>query len=138
MSIKDLDVTIVSGIATAVGSVMTWLGLRKYEQQRAISDVEKNTKINNVDGDKALIDQLDLLLNKVAAMSQMLYKLQEELHHLNTKEFNYKSAIFRIRLICQELGKDSEVFIKKIEEILKELKIDIDERINRREDQEHS
>ncbi len=117
-------VVLISTLFTSIGALITWILTKKHEQNRAVSLSKKETKVNNVEGDTALINQLDLLLKKVADMSEAMLKVQEQISDLSNREFSYKAAFHRLTLLCDEVCTDAEFCKLKIKKVLTELKIE--------------
>lgn len=114
---------LIVGIFTGAGSFVGWVQMRKYNKEKDISQNRKETKINNVDGDAALINQLDSLLVKVTALSETVVRVQSELSDMKNKVSSYKSAIHRMFLLCDEVCKDADFCKGKIKSILKQLNL---------------
>lgn len=110
-------------VLVSAGGLGTWLYMAKYNKNKNISSAVKDTKVNNVDGDKALVDQLDMLLSKVAAMSESMLKVQAELSELTNLIYSYKSAIRRMKANCNEFCKDAEFCRRCIDNILIDLNL---------------
>lgn len=120
-------VLLISTLFTSIGAFITWVLTRKYEQKKVVSLTKKETKINNVEGDTALINQLDLLLKKVADMSEAMLKVQEQISELSEREYSYKAAFHRLTLLCDEVCTDAEFCKMKIKKVLTDLKLEQDE-----------
>jgi hypothetical protein len=116
-------VSTVGGLITGMAGVWGWLKFRKNNEDKTLSELKKETKVNNVDGDTALINQLDVLLAKVTVMADIQIKIQTELTTMQNKELSYKSAFHRMLLLCDEVCDKSEFCKGKINEILTELKL---------------
>lgn len=125
MSIENINgwYVFITSVATGVGALVTWFLTVRHIQENSISKNRKETKVNNVDGDAALIAQLDTLLAKVTVMAEVQLKIQAELAALQNKELSYKSAFHRLKLLCDEVCKDSMFCKGKIDTILKELNL---------------
>ncbi len=114
---------LITGIITGIGGFLAWIKLRKYNEAKDISQSKKETKFNNVDGDTALVNQIDLLLIKITALSDVIIKIQTELSIMKDKELSYKSAFHRLTLLCDEVCKDAVFCKSKIQQILTDLKL---------------
>lgn len=115
--------SILNIVIAGIGGFITWLYMSKYEKKKNIASAVKETKVNNVDGDKALIEQLDILLLKVATMSESMLKVQAEVSELTNVHYSYRSAIHRIKLKCDEFLKDADSCKDCIDKILSELNL---------------
>ncbi len=120
---SSLIISTISGIATGMVGVWGWFKFRKRNQEKTLSEIKKETKVNNVDGDTALINQLDILLVKVSVMAEIQIKIQTELAILQNKELSYKAAFHRMLLLCDEVCENSEFCKSKINAILTDLKL---------------
>lgn len=121
--LSSLIISTISGIITGIVGVWGWLKFRKRNEDKTLSEIKKETKINDVDGDTALINQLDTLLTKVTVMADIQIKIQTELTILQNKELSYKSAFHRMLLLCDHVCDKSEFCKTKINEILTDLKL---------------
>ena len=119
----SLFISTLGGLFTGVAGVWAWLKFRKRNEEKTLSEIKKDTKVNNVDGDTALINQLDILLAKVTVMAEIQIKIQTELAILQNKELSYKSAFHRMLLLCDEVCDKSEFCKGKINSILTDLKL---------------
>ena len=89
-SIKELaELAILISGSGGLGGLFIWLYMVKYEKEKNISAAKKETKVNNVDGDNALVEQIDMLLLKFAAMSDAMVKIQQQLTIATNKEYSY-------------------------------------------------
>lgn len=114
---------LVTGFITGTGSLVTWFLTKRYAQENSISKNRKETKVNNVDGDAALIEQLDTLLAKVSALSEVIVKIQSESAAIKDRELSYRSAFHRLKLLCDEVCTDAAFCKGKIDSILNDLKL---------------
>ena len=120
----------ISSVFTAVGGLITWILMRKHVISKDISLNRKETKINNVDGDTALMNQLDLLLTKVTVLSETVIEVQSQLSALQNKELSYKSAFHRLMLLCDEVCTDASFCKNRIQQVLHDLKLNDDFKSN--------
>ena len=114
---------IITGSIAGIGSILAWLKRKKTNDAKDISQNRKDTKINDVDGDAALINQLDSLLLKVTSLSEVIIKIQTELSIVKDRELSYKSAFHRILLLCDEVCTDTVFCKQTINKILEDLKL---------------
>lgn len=126
------DLNSISGIfqsialivgSSGLGGLFIWLYMVKYDKAKNISLAKRETKINNVDGDNALVEQIDMLLIKFAAMSEAMLKIQEQLHIATNRDYSYESAIHKIKVSCNVFCKDADYCIAKFDKILEDLQL---------------
>ena len=108
---------LLTGIATGIGGLYTWLKLSKVTINKDISEGRKQTKVNDVEGDEAIVRQIDSLLNQISIMSESMLKDKIELSNSKYKEIRYKDALERIKHNCD----DCKLTIDKV---LSDLKLD--------------
>ena len=113
-------------IASIISGGVSYLIHFKLNKKKQKTETEKDIKINSVKGDQALIDQLDSLMDKIASMSVSMIKIQGELTELGKKELSYQTAIHKMRLHCKEFCNDTELCLKCIDRILRELNLNDD------------
>lgn len=114
---------IITGIIAGIGSILAWLKRKKTNDAKDISQNRKDIKVNDVDGDAALINQLDSLLLKVTSLSEVIVKIQTELSIVKDRELSYKSAFHKILLLCDEVCQDTVFCKQTINKILEDLKL---------------
>jgi hypothetical protein len=93
---------LASGIATGIAGFYAWITLRKEVTKRDISEARKLTKVQDVEGDEAIVRQIDLLLNQISLMSENMLKDKIDLSNTKVKEIRYKEAIERIKNSCND------------------------------------
>lgn len=123
-SIKEIAELIILILGSGgLGGVFIWLYMVKYEKEKNISAAKKETKVNNVDGDNALVEQIDMLLLKFAAMSEAMVKIQQQLSIATNTEYSYRTAMHQIELSCKMVCKDADYCIARFDKILQDLKL---------------
>jgi len=123
----------ISTALMGVGGLISWFGLRTYEKTRnkaRISENKKDIKVNSIAGDEAILTQLNDLLNRIALMSGHIHEMQVELNELKEKEIAYKSAFKRLLIACSEICDQSELCKERINNVLEDLNINIDNEID--------
>lgn len=115
--------SLIALIFGGIGSLITWFSMRRLVKKKLISEYRRDEKVNNVEGDSKLIEQLDTLLTKVAEMSEAMLEIQVELNVMKNKELSYKSAFHRLNLLCDEICEKSEFCKEKIRTILEDLNL---------------
>lgn len=115
--------SLIALVCGGIGSLITWFSMRRFVKKKLISEYRRDEKVNNVEGDEKLVGQLDILLNKVAEMSEAMLEIQVELNFMKNKELSYKSAFHRLNLLCDEICEKSEFCKEKIRVILQDLNL---------------
>jgi hypothetical protein len=82
------------------GTLYAFFRHRTNQDKKTTSELKKDTKISDVEGDEAIVKQIDFLLNQIANMSESMLKDKMELASSKTNEIIYKNAITHIRLAC--------------------------------------
>lgn len=122
---------LISTGLVGLGSLISWIGMRKYQKIKAkalISENKRDIKVNSIAGDEAVLEQLNGLLNRIAIMSNSIHTLQVGMNELKEKEISYKSAFKRLLIACTELCDESELCQQRIKNVLEDLDIkNIDE-----------
>ena len=109
----------LSGIFVALGGLFAWLKTTKSKLLKDNSENKKNVKINDVEGNKAMVMQIDYLLNQITLMSDTMLKDKIELSQTKTKEIKYIerenrfiAAIEIIKLACEKCKINTEKILK--------------------------
>jgi hypothetical protein len=113
-------------LCTSIGGLIAWIGVRKFEKNKAISSLRKETKINNVEGDEAILNQLDSLLLRVASMAQVIIEKEKLKSISDTKILAYQSAFNHLRIFCSEFCENPDLCNSKLFEISKKFNLDHD------------
>lgn len=108
--------------ASGLGGFVIWLLMAKTNLVRDKSVANKDTKISNVEGDTAILNQIDELLTRLANMSNVVIKLQEEVTTLRTNSIQRRAIIQRINNICDTYHEQSMRCDDAINSIKNELK----------------
>jgi len=103
---------LINTLFLGVGGVAVWFYTFKYRIRSERSSAKKESKVNDVEGDNAIIEQIDILLKKIATMTEYTLKIQEENAAIKEYSLENKSAIIsasnRITELCGMLSKNSE------------------------------
>jgi len=103
---------LINTLFLGVGGVAVWLYTFRYRVRSERSSAKKESKVNDVEGDNAIIEQIDILLKKIATMTEYTLKIQEENAAIKEYSLENKSAIIsasnRITELCGMLSKNSE------------------------------
>lgn len=105
----------ISGVVVALGSLFIWLKTTKSNVLKDISENKKSIKVNDVEGNKAMVEQIDYLLHQITLMSESMIKDKIELSQTKTKEIKYQDrenrfleAIRMIKLACESCKINTE------------------------------
>lgn len=104
----------ISGIVTGIGTFYAWINLKKYITKQNISESKKISKLSNVEGDEAIVKQIDFLLNQISLMSESMLKDKIAMSESNIKEIRYKEAISRIKQMCNICKINIETVLKDL------------------------
>jgi hypothetical protein len=117
---------LINTLFLGVGGVAVWFYTFKYRIRSERSSAKKESKVNDVEGDNAIIEQIDILLKKIATMTEYTLKIQEENAAIKEYNLSNKSAIIsasnRITELCEMLNKSSEDVKQGILDALDNLK----------------
>ena len=98
----------LGGILSAIGGAYIWIKTTKSKILSDVSENKKSVKLNDVEGNKAMVEQIDYLLNQITLMSDSMLKDKIELSQTKTKEIKYiekesrfQEAIKLIKLSCE-------------------------------------
>jgi len=117
-------ITAIFAIITTCLSGYGGLFLWRQNFAKDKSALIKETKVNSTDGDTALINQLDLLLVKITSLSETVMKVQAELAKEKNINLTWESAVYRLKLKCDEFCKNGVLCKSLIDQITTELKLD--------------
>jgi len=126
---------LLTGVITGLGGFYIWLNVSKYNIKKDISEAKRNTKVSNVEGDEAVLEQLDKLLSRIATISSAMLDLQIELSDVKTKEVAYKSVINSLIKLCLKISDNVKECELEVEKIISELDHPHDIKIKKTEDE---
>jgi hypothetical protein len=106
-------------LSTALGIFLTWFYTRKVMYKKLASEHRKETKVNDVEGDTAILNQMDSLMERLAKMSEEVYESRKSNSALHTKIIAYESAYASMLLACSQFCADPEFCKEQIAETLK-------------------
>lgn len=112
-------ITWLAPLSALLGMFLTWFYTRKHAYNKIASEQRKETKVNDVEGDTAILNQMDSLMERLAKMSEEIYKGRKSNSTLNTKIIAYESAFSSLLIACSQFCADPEHCKEKISEILK-------------------
>lgn len=105
----------ISGVISSAGGLFVWLKTTKTTVLKDISENKKSIKVNDVEGNKAMVEQIDYLLKQITIMSDVMLKDKIELSQTKTKEIKYQDrenrffeAIKMIKLACESCKINTE------------------------------
>ena len=107
--------------------VISYFGMRKLNKIKEVSETKKYTKLNNVAGDAAILEQQECLLLVIAESSEKVYKLKVESYNQKEENHLYKLALKRLIVSCGQICEEPEMCKKHILDVLEDLKITLDE-----------
>jgi hypothetical protein len=113
----DIYWAAIIAIFTGLGSFATWVFTAKPNLLKLNSEADKDSKVNSVDGDKALVEQMDFLLTKMSSFSEIILKSQEELSKEKSKNIRYRGVISNVENMCNDFSVNVDECKKKINEI---------------------
>ena len=124
MDLENINIVwlFICGVFTAAGGLFIWLKTTKTNVLKDISENKKSIKVNDVEGNKAMVEQIDYLLKQITVMSDVMLKDKIELSQTKTKEIKYQDrenrfleAIKMIKLACESCKINTERILNDFE-----------------------
>ena len=115
--------SLLSGMLAGISAFWAWLRFRKWNDRNTESKLRKETTINDIENDKAIYAQIDNMMSKVLALSDTMIKMQYDAMDKDNKLQSYKSFVHRLKLLCDDICKESEICKGNIDRLLNDLNL---------------
>jgi uncharacterized membrane protein len=98
---------VVSGALTLFGTIK----LFNHNTKKDISEAKNKTKVFDVEGDKAVIEQLNYLLSTIAVMAESSLSDKIKVSQMSLKEIRTKEAFEKIKMVCAHCKEEIQEII---------------------------
>ena len=114
-------------IGITSGSIIMWLLFPKLSKGRQESELKKDTKINDAEGNEAEINFLDKMIARGEDLANKIYDEQIKKKEAEALSMTFKAAFRHLYTTCAEHCEQVELCKTRLDEVLKKFNISVNE-----------